>query len=177
MEENKKNETEDAQNLHPGKLEIGKIVFVGCLVLLLLFFLVFERPSKLICNTCKNGKLETKAVLVCFQFIKIPFSNYRLPYSIVKRTLCRCKNCGKGSWIKLNEVEKKFTFSNKWVNGADFSCPFCNGIMKAQMHADRECAADWYYQCDSCKQKLTLIHCFDQPISWAESFFKGIDLE
>jgi len=175
MEENKKSETEDAQNLHPGKLGIGKIIFVGCLALLLLFFLFFERSSKLICNTCNSSKLEPKAILVCLQTAKVPFKEIRFPYSIVKRTHCRCKDCGAIAWVNMKDVEKKLSFSNNWGGGSDLSCPFCDGIMKTGGCAHGDCVMIWDYKCCICKRKLSLIHCYDQPISWAESFFKDVD--
>jgi hypothetical protein len=161
----------------PNKFKIGLAAFGIGIILFISFLLFLDKQPITICQNCEKSQLEPKAVLACYFFVKVPFSETRLPYSIVKKTLCRCKNCGNGAWIHRKEIEKELNYSNHWGTGRDFNCPFCNGIMKAYSHADRECAADWYYICNNCKQKLILVNCYDQPISWAESFFKDIDLK
>ena len=177
MEEEKTKKIEDSNCCFVGKPRIGKTVLAFCSVVLLLFYFVPQKKLSVTCESCLNGKLEPKAVIVCLSSFKIPYSETKLPYSVVKRTLCRCNKCKKGLWVNLTRVENKLNYSNQWGNGTDFDCPFCNGIMKSKMFADGGGSSDCEYQCDFCKRELIIIHCVDKPISWADANFKNVDQE
>ena len=157
----------------PQKIKYKKqILFAFIFFSFTLYFLFPKDASVIECKNCRNPKLEPKLVLICFQFLKFPYLKLQLPYSLYKTTLFQCKKCKKQTWRNSNKFQNIFHYSNDWGNGNDIICPFCNGRMIANLHGDRECAADWYYECKNCKRRLILIHCIDQPISWAKSFFK-----
>jgi len=122
MEDKNQKIIEDSNCCFVGKPGIGKTILFFCSLVLLWLYFIPEDQFSFNCNSCSIGKIEPKAVIVCFSFFKIP-------YTIDKRTLCRCNKCKKGTWVNLNRVEKKLNYNNDWGSGSDFDCPFCNGKM------------------------------------------------